>query len=182
MPVIAKVLFKKGLIKRDSGFSLQELLVVIAVIGLLAGFSFYSWDLLYGRIKLRAEINKFSDAIRLAYKDAVSKEIYIGVAINYYSNQNDHYLIYWERNGIIGFQEDEDEIIVVNYLPQQICIESIGGFNDNIIMIEPSGILIGKFDSKIYPGYVHIMFKLSKMVGLLRISKIGELSSEFIMN
>lgn len=169
---------KKG-IEAAGGFSLQELMVVIAIISLLAGFSFYSWDLLYGRVRLRSEINKFSNAMRLAYKDAVSKEIYIGVSINFYDNQNDNYLIYWERNGIVGFQDGEDEIILVNYLPQQVRIESIGGFTDNIIMMEPAGILIGKFDSEIYPGYAHIKFKLSKMIGLLRISKIGELNAEF---
>ncbi len=161
--------------KSEYGFSLQELMVVVVLIGLLASVSFYSWDLLYCRAKLRSEVYKLNNAMRLAYKDAVSNEVYIGIVINYYKDQRSNYLIYLEKNGVSGYQDGIDEKISLYYFPINIKIESTEGFIEDTIVINPSGLLKGKFDSSKCPGYAHIEFSSSEIRSILCISKICEL-------
>ena len=166
-------------IKKEKGMTLVEMIVVLAVLGILLMFSLAGWTGLFERARLKHEIANLSTTIRRAYKDATSNGIYIVMELISISESTgrDKYLIYWEKNGKPGYQENEDEKINSYYLPAGIKFGSIEGFPDNRLIISPSGILKGEFNSSEFPGYAHAKLHSANLRATVRVSRIGELKT-----
>jgi len=160
------------------GFTLMEAILIISILGILLLISATSIIGIYDKARLKYEINQLNKAIRKAYKDAVLNEAYIGMELYRFPprlQERDYFLIYKEDNGILGYQEGEDEELCKYHFPLDIKIYSVGGISESGLLITPSGLIRGEFNSDKYPGYAHIELRIKRYFGIIRLSKIGEL-------
>ena len=169
---------RKHCLRAANGFTLVEMILVIAVFGILLVFSVASWSGLFERVQLKYEISRLSTTIGRAYKDAISNGIYVTMELHHTSNnsiERDYYLVYWEKNGILGYQENEDEKINLYYLPTGIKFGSIEGLLDNYLVLSPSGLIKIETNSTTLPAYAYAQLCSANLATTLRISVIGEI-------
>lgn len=165
---------------KQSGFSLIEALIIIAILAIFLLIAASSIVGIYYKARLKYEINLMKNAIRQAYKDAVLNNSYIGIKFYKFPprlRKRDYFLIYKEENGLIGYQEGEDEQLSIYHFPVRIKIYSFGGLLDDELILTPSGLIKGEFNSEKYPGYAHIELRIDRYYGITRLSKIGELKT-----
>jgi len=63
------------------GFTLMELMIVLALVGITSGFAVASWRKVHGRMKARSSMETLVVALHRARSDATSKEKLSGVAV-----------------------------------------------------------------------------------------------------
>lgn len=160
------------------GFTLVEMILVIAVFGILLLFSTASWSGLFERARLKSEVSKLSTTIRRAYKDAISNQIYLVIEFHHTagdSNERDYYMVYWEKNGLLGYQENEDEKVHLYYLHAGIKFGSIQGLPDNYLILSPSGLIKVEINTPDDTAYACAQICSAHLTSTLRISQIGEI-------
>ncbi len=167
-------------VNKIEGFTLMEALLIISIFGILLLISATSITGIYDKARLKYEMNQLNKAIRQAHKDAVLNEAYIGMQLYEFPprlQKRDYFLIYKEDNGTLGYQEGEDEELCRYHFPLDIKIYSVGGISESGLLITPSGLIKGEFNSDKYPGYAHIELRIKRYSGITRLSKIGELKT-----
>ncbi|MEZ5980608.1 MAG: prepilin-type N-terminal cleavage/methylation domain-containing protein, partial [Planctomycetota bacterium] len=71
-----------------SGFTMVELMVVAAIIGLIAGIVTVSWQAILPRETLNAEVRRLSDMIQTARSEAIARSAEYRIV---YSQENSKY-------------------------------------------------------------------------------------------
>jgi prepilin-type N-terminal cleavage/methylation domain-containing protein len=110
-----------------AGFTLIELMVVIAIIGLMSGVALVSWEAMFPNQRFNTSVRRLSDVLHATRSEAIARSREFRI---YYHIDDDSYAVrtpYRHGGGFARSDEDEDRVWVdqVNLYAEGIDITEI---------------------------------------------------------
>ena len=117
----------------DSGFTLLELVLVLLLMGLIAGFTLPFVASTLDRLKLQSEVRKISSALQFARSEAISKKAIF--TFNVDIDENKYWLDMPKHNEVTQSKPIDKTVQILDYQGADETLKE-GSF---IILFYPSG-------------------------------------------
>ena len=146
---------------RQAGFTLVELLIVVAIMGMIASVTMVSMDLLKADTEIRAAANQIINQSKKARQNSLSVAEYEGIFPSYglHFERGDSEIIYYvnciaDDNGD-GVVNHEDNF-AYNAQAHSDCVERTGIYQSDLALVETveleGGVFIHNIEVVVEPG------------------------------